>query len=236
MKTHYPMLKLQQNNKISINNFTTNVPDYNNKKSNKSGTTKGEDVTIYKKTSLNKNFNDNNSFGNNHIINSKSTNIKHRYNKSALLFNNIEDNNIHKKLLSDKEENVTKINKNKMKALRILVHNGLLDYTSKLNIVFLCKYTKKFIKNKKQLLNITKINIKTSKVKIKDTINCKVSSFPTKTAILQLNFISKENENIIYDNLKNNCNEYYNQFHEILKRLLKTKQLSETINISKYYN
>ena len=74
-------------------------------------------------------------------------------------------------------------------------------------------FQKKFIKNKKQLLNIKKINIKTSKAKIKDAIKCKVSSFPSKTAILQLNFISKENENIIYDNLKNNSNEYYNQFH-----------------------
>jgi hypothetical protein len=99
----------------------------------------------------------------------------------------------------------------------------------------LCSETKKYITNKLDLINITKGNVNSNKEKIKEMISKHVLAFPSKTAILHLQFITKENENVIMKQL-NNCdnNKIYNQFYESIKKLINSKQIEKNKSLSKF--
>lgn len=224
MKTHYPMPKLQNNNSKNSSENMSCLFDYYNQKQTRiyrhnitSEVHHSSNKKVFKKYSSEHNYR------HKKIIGEQSN---HHYNKSSIIFQN---NNI------IQSQQIINNNDNKIRAIKILINSSVIEYKLKCKLVFLCSETKKYITNKLDLINITKGNVNSNKEKIKEMISKHVLTFPSKTAILHLQFMTKENENVIIKQLNNgDNNEIYNQFYELIKKLINSKQTEKNKSLSKF--
>ena len=122
-------------------------------------------------------------------------------------------------------------NNNKIHALIVLINSSVVEYELKCKMVFLCKQTKQHIYSKQHLMNIAKDNVKVNKDKVMNNVKEKVNAFPSKTAVLDVNFCSKDNESSIYSLI--GSDEVYFQFYDVVNKMCNIKQSEQIRSISK---
>ena len=150
---------------------------------------------------------------------------KQRHTKSSSYDNN------NKRINVKRNNTYNKINSSKVTALIVLVNSSVVDYELKCKIVFLCKQTKQYIHSKQHLMNIAKDNVRVIKDKVKWNVQQIINAFPSKTAVFDVNFCSKDNEGCIHSLIGND--NVYSQFYDIVMKMCNSKQIEQKKSISK---
>ena len=203
LKTHHQIHKVHTNTIIKHNNnkFTNN---------NNTGV-----VDFYNKK---------------HNVEDSFKGKKQRHTKSSSFDNNNNSRN-NKRINVNRNNTYNKNNINKIQALIVLINSSVSDYELKCKIVFLCKQTKQYIHSKQHLINIAKDNIRINKDIVINKVNEIINVFPSKTAVFDVNFCSKDNESCIYSLI--DSDEVYSQFYDIVKKICNVNQNEQKQSISK---
>ena len=210
LKTHHQIYKVHTNTIIKHNNNKIN--NNNNNNNNNTGI-----VDFYNKK---------------HNVDDSFKGKKQRHTKSSSLDNNNNSrNNNNKRINVNRNNTYNKNNINKIQAFIVLINSSVIDYELKCKMVFLCKQTKQYIHNKQHLINISKDNIRINKNKLRDNVKEIIHMFPSKTAVLDVNFCSKDNESCIYSLI--GSDEVYSQFYDIVKKMCNVNQNEQKQSISK---
>lgn len=205
LKTHHQIYKVHTN---TMNKYNNNKITNNNNNNNNTGNT--GIVDLYNKK---------------HNVDDSFKGKKQRHTKSSSFDNNNNNSRNNKRINVNRNNTYNKNNINKIQAFIVLINSSVIDYELKCKIVFLCKQTKQYIHNKQHLINIAKDNIRLNKDKVINNVKEIINVFPSKTAIFDVNFCSKDNESCIYSLI--GSDEVYSQFYDVVKKMCNNVNTNE---------